>query len=92
VITAVVTLVLGLLLGTLVAYRLFLSAATATSRRTLAQLQDTLEGLESAYRIEVAMLDARREIAGLPSLPSMPSLPAHEARAAVHVPRRFEDD
>ncbi len=79
-ILVIVALLLGVVVGVVVAYRAFVSATAASSRRALAQLQDTLDGLESAYRIEVATLDARRELAGLSQLPVM------ESRPQVHLP------
>ena len=82
-ITVLLALAVGLLLGTLLAHRLFYAATTATSRRALDQLQGTLDGLESVYSIKVATFEAQRELAVLATLPGeRPEL------SDLHLPRR----
>jgi hypothetical protein len=80
-ITVLLALLVGLLIGALLAHRLFYAAATGTSRRALDQLQGTLDGLESAYSIKVATFEAQRELSTLSALPG-------ERRTAptVHLP------
>jgi hypothetical protein len=87
-IAVLLALVLGLLLGGLLAHRLFYAAATATSRRALDQLQGTLDGLESAYSIKVATFEAQRELTTLTTLAGRD----HPHRLTVHLPRREHQD
>jgi hypothetical protein len=85
-ITVLAAMLLGVLLGALLAYRVFYAAATATSRRALQQLQGTLDGLESAYSIKVATFEAQRELAVLSALSG------DRGALTVHLPPRREED
>jgi uncharacterized membrane-anchored protein YhcB (DUF1043 family) len=67
-IAAIIALIVGFFIGVAVACRALIVTSAARPRRTMTQLEDALDGLESAYRIEIATMDARREIAGLPRL------------------------
>jgi hypothetical protein len=82
-ITLLLALVVGLLLGALLAHRLFYAAATATSRRALDQLQGTLDGLESAYSMKVATFEAQCELTTLSALSGRD----HQHLLTVHLPR-----
>ena len=82
-ITVLLAGLVGLLLGTLVAHRLFYAVATATSRRALDELQGTLDGLESVYSIKVATFEAQRELTMLSAHPSADLADPPD----VHVPR-----
>jgi hypothetical protein len=87
-ITVLLALAVGLLLGALLAHRLFYAAATTTSRRALDQLQGTLDGLESAYSIKVATFEAQRELTTLSALSNRD----HPHRLTVHLPPTDRQD
>lgn len=61
--TILLVLLIGVLIGALGAHRLFTAAMTSTSRRNIKQLQDILDGLAVAHRIELATLEAEGEFA-----------------------------
>jgi hypothetical protein len=81
-ITVMLALVVGLLVGGLAAHRLFYATATATSRRALDELQGTLNGLESVYAIQVATFEAQRELTLLGGLSG-----DRAVEPAVHLPQ-----
>jgi hypothetical protein len=76
--TILLVLLLGVLIGGLASHRLFTAALTSTSRRSIKQLEDTLEGLAVAHRIELATLEAEGEFDTRPQLysPRLPEPPA----------------
>jgi hypothetical protein len=69
-IVIVLVLVVGMLFGAVLADRFFQAGATTASRRALEQLECTLDGLESAYAMKAALLEARRGLAGTVWLPA----------------------
>ncbi len=85
-IIVMLALLVGSLLGAMLARRLFYRAATATSRQALDELQGTLDGLESVYSIKVATYEAQRELAMLSGLPGPPGGDSPR-RLTVHLPR-----
>ena len=66
--TIVLMLLLGAIFGALASYWLYGAVLTATSRRTIKQLKDTLEGLEAAHRIELLTLEADYQFTQPPQL------------------------
>jgi hypothetical protein len=66
----VILLVLGvgMVLGAVLADRLFHAGATSASRRALERLEYTLDGLETAYSLKAARLGAQHELADLSGL------------------------
>jgi hypothetical protein len=61
VIVIVIVLLVGMLCGAALADRLFHAGVTTASRRALAQLQYTLDGLEAAYSMQAARLSAQAD-------------------------------
>ncbi|MEN3362051.1 MAG: hypothetical protein V7637_6033 [Mycobacteriales bacterium] len=63
-IVILLVLVVGMLCGAVLADRVFQSGATSASRRALERLEYTLDGLQTAYSMRAARLDAQRDMAG----------------------------
>jgi hypothetical protein len=67
-IVILLVLVVGMLLGAVLTDRVFSSGATSASRRALERLEYTLDGLETAYSMKAARLEAQRGTASRPGL------------------------
>ena len=56
-------LILGMILGAFVSYRMFDLALTASARRAVEELRAALDGLEAAHAIKLATLEHETELA-----------------------------
>jgi hypothetical protein len=85
-IVIVLVLVVGMLFGAVLADRLFQSGATSASRRALERLEYTLDGLETAYSMKAARLEAQRDLALRPGLAANGAGDIDER--VLHLPQR----
>jgi hypothetical protein len=63
-IVIMLVLVVGMFLGAVLADHAFQPGAAAARRRALERLEDMLGGLDAAYAVKAAQLDAQRESDG----------------------------